>query len=566
MKSIYRVLGLGLLALLTALPPLLLVPPTAKPDEAAHWAYAVHLAQTGALPPYVSPDDAASREANQPPLYYGLAAAVSRLTDDPAAFAERAVNPFLLATGRGNRHVWLLSPDAARLFSIGRTISLLFWLLVPLATLWAWQPVLGPSTSAGVAAFMSLVPLLPFIGSAYSNDMLSVLLIVVAFGTSIRLFDAGTAVGWRWAALLGLALGLSLLTKLYAIPLVAALALLAVAPFVRLHPTRRIQLLAAVTLATAMLLPWIWANLQRFGDPLGFAVSRHVMGYDPQGLRVDKVLVVAGQSWRTYWADLGPGGVDSLSLPAALALGLLELAALAGFIRRVRRSPLHPLALFLILWVSVTLALLGWTFLRSGVMIISGGRNAIYLHLVNAPLLMLGLHEWFGSARAARRFVIGIGLLLTIWAWGYLLTTYPPVLREPLNEQAAPQASFGSAYVLLDADVRPTDDGLAVRFAVAKVAPDDVQLAYFVQVVSPAGELLANLNTYPAYGALSSVYWPVGSTVRECYQLPLPTSAPPDSRVLIGLWQPLTGARMPAFDPLGHPLADDAVALPVPSP
>ena len=57
----WYLLALLLLTLLTALPPLLLVPPTTKSDETYHWAYATYVAQTGALPPYLSPDDATSR-------------------------------------------------------------------------------------------------------------------------------------------------------------------------------------------------------------------------------------------------------------------------------------------------------------------------------------------------------------------------------------------------------------------------------------------------------------------------------------------------------------------------
>ena len=53
-----HILGLLLLTLLTALPPLLLVPPTSKPDEIDHWAYTTPTSPRPARSPaFTSPDD-----------------------------------------------------------------------------------------------------------------------------------------------------------------------------------------------------------------------------------------------------------------------------------------------------------------------------------------------------------------------------------------------------------------------------------------------------------------------------------------------------------------------------
>ena len=213
----WYLLALLLLTLLTALPPLLLVPPTTKSDETYHWAYATYVAQTGALPPYLSPDDATSREAHQPPLYYSLAALLTRRFADPNAFANRVVNQFFMTTTRGNRNFDILGPDAAQSFWIGRWLSLAFWLCVPLAALWAWRPILGARGSLTAAALIALTPLQPFVGTAYSNDMPSVAFMAVAVGALLRLLDPKRASQWRWSLLLGVSLGMSMLSKLYAL-------------------------------------------------------------------------------------------------------------------------------------------------------------------------------------------------------------------------------------------------------------------------------------------------------------------------------------------------------------
>ena len=45
--------------------------------------------------------------------------------------------------------------------------------------------------------------------------------------------------------------------------------------------------------------------------------------------------------------------------------------------------------------------------------------------------------------------------------------------------------------------------------------------AYFLQIVTPDGKLLANVNTYPAYGVLSTNYLPQDTVLHESYELPV---------------------------------------------
>ena len=409
----WHVLALLLLTLLTALPPLLLVPPTTKSDETYHWAYATYVAQTGALPPYLSPDDATSREAHQPPLYYALAALLTRHFADPDAFANRVVNQFFMTTTRGNRNFDILGPDAAQAFRIGRWLSLAFWLCVPLAALWAWRPILGARGSLTAAALIALTPLQAFVGTSYSNDMPSVAFMAVAVGALLRLLDPKRAPQWRWCILLGVSLGLSMLSKLYALPLMGAIGVIAITPIPKLEARRRWQLLAALALAVVLMVPWMLDSYRRFGDPLGMSVFSQIMGRDPAWYRPSKIVTVAIQAWRTFWGDVGPGGVDAIPGWMAVGLAVMEVVALAGIVRwwrRARRgSRYRTIALLLGLWVLLALASFAWTFLRAQVTVISGGRNILYLQLVNAPLLVFGLAMWIKTERTVRAIVVGRG-------------------------------------------------------------------------------------------------------------------------------------------------------------
>ena len=567
----WHVLALLLLTLLTALPPLLLVPPTTKSDETYHWAYATYVAQTGALPPYLSSDDATSREAHQPPLYYALAALLTRQFAHPDAFANRVVNQFFLATPRGNRNFDILGPDAAQAFRIGRWLSLAFWLCVPLAALWAWRPILGARGSLAAAALIALTPLQAFVGASYSNDMPSVAFMAVAVGALLRLLDPKRAAQWRWCVLLGVSLGLSMLSKLYALPLMAAIGVIAITPFPRLEARRRWQLLGTLALAVALMVPWMLDSYRRFGDPLGMSVFSQVMGRDPAWYRPSKIVTVTVQAWRTFWGDVGPGGIDAIPGWLAVGLAVMEVAALAGIVRWWRQawrgSRYHNIALVLGLWVVLALASFVWTFLRAQVTVISGGRNILYLQLVNAPLLVFGLATWIKTERVVRAIVVGAGLVLTLWSWIYLVTVYPIPQRELLTAPpAAAVAHFGDAYALLDWQAQPAPGKVDVAFTLAKLKPDDIPWAYFLQIVTPDGKLLANVNTYPAYGVLSTNYLPQDTVLHESYELPVTVPVPPGSRMLLGLWAPLAGGqRLPAFDAAGQPLPDSAYAVPWPT-
>jgi 4-amino-4-deoxy-L-arabinose transferase-like glycosyltransferase len=566
----WHVLALLILTLLTALPPLLIVPPTTKSDETYHWAYATYVAQTGVLPPYLSPDDATSREAHQPPLYYSLAALLTRHLADPDAFANRVVNQFFLATPRGNRNFDILGPDAAQSFWIGRWLSLAFWLCVPLAALWAWRPILGARGSLTAAALIALTPLQAFVGTSYSNDMPSVAFMAVAVGALLRLLDPKRAAQWRWCVLLGVSLGLSMLSKLYALPLMGAIGVIAITPLLRLETRRRWQLLGALALAVVLMVPWMLDSYRRFGDPLGMSVFSQIMGRDPAWYRPSKIVNVTVQAWRTFWGDVGPGGIDAIPGWMAVGLAVMEVAALAGIVRwwrRAGRGSRHStIALLLGLWALLALASFAWTFLRAQVTVISGGRNILYLQLVNAPLLVFGLTMWIKTERTVRAIVVGAGLVLTLWSWIYLATVYPIPQRELLTAPpAAAVARFGDQYALLDWQARSALGKVEVEFTLAKLKPDDIPWAYFLQIVTPDGKLLANINTYPAYGVLSTNYLPQGAVLHESYELPVTVPVPPGSRLLLGLWAPLAGGqRLPAFDAAGQPLPDSAYAMPWP--
>jgi hypothetical protein len=161
---------------------------------------------------------------------------------------------------------------------------------------------------------------------------------------------------------------------------------------------------------------------------------------------------------------------------------------------------------------------------------------------------------------------VAAGLVMTMWAWTRMAMIYPVPQRWALPAQpVSPIARFGDQYALLDWRARQSYNSINVEFTLAKVGPDDRPRAYFIQVVTPGGELLANVNSYPAYGALSTSYLPQGTALHESYELLVSKPVPAGSRLLLGLWAPpAADQRLPAFDAAGHPLPDSAYAAPWP--
>ena len=120
------------------------------------------------------------------------------------------------------------------------------------------------------------------------------------------------------------------------------------------------------------------------------SVFSQIMGRDPAWYRLSRSSPSPSRRGGTFWGDVGPGGIDTIPGWLAVGLAVMEVAALAGIIRWWRRagrgSRYRNIALVLGLWVVLALASFVWTFFTAAqVTVISGGRNILYLQLVDAP-------------------------------------------------------------------------------------------------------------------------------------------------------------------------------------
>jgi hypothetical protein len=126
--------------------------------------------------------------------------------------------------------------------------------------------------------------------------------------------------------------------------------------------------------------------------------------------------------------------------------------------------------------------------------------------------------------------------------------------------------NFGDQIALLD--VQPDTTTLApggqlnIGLAWQALGPIDDDYTVFVQLLSPAGELVTQVDAWPLQGTYPTSAWQLGETITDPYQLSLPPDlAPGEYQLIIGLYRLADLQRLPVLGADGGPL-DDKHTLP----
>jgi hypothetical protein len=123
-----------------------------------------------------------------------------------------------------------------------------------------------------------------------------------------------------------------------------------------------------------------------------------------------------------------------------------------------------------------------------------------------------------------------------------------------LVSQTAPAPSRGQAV--------SSDPILFTLYWQAASQPAEI-LSTFVHLVGPNGRVVAQGDQWP--GGLPSTTWAAGQVIIDEYSIQLPEDAPLGSyQIVVGLYAPATGVRLPIFAADGQPLPDDQFVLPLP--
>jgi 4-amino-4-deoxy-L-arabinose transferase-like glycosyltransferase len=247
------------------------------PDERQHANYARHIAGGEGFPVFhpQAADLYETYQSHQPPLYYLLCAPLARIAnhnDEAEKWLLRLVNVLL-----GGITIWLVFKGITR-FGGSEQIA-----------------VIAACTTAFLPMFVA-------ISSAVTNDMALYLVVAILMNR----IAAGWNSGWSWrnCILLGLVLGLGLLTKTSAI-LVFPVALAGL--IMRNRPSLG-KIAACFLIAFAIASPWLMRNQILYGDPLAIGAFRQAsVGNLPASVAISELGAA------TYWFSwVGASAVKSL--------------------------------------------------------------------------------------------------------------------------------------------------------------------------------------------------------------------------------------------------------------
>lgn len=264
------------------------VPLGRQPDETAHLQYIEHLAKEHRFPIFQGREKGIY-EAHQPPLYYLLCVpsswVASRISDTAPAYAARFAS--LLA---GLVLVFLT-------YRIARVV----------------RPD-QPSLALTAAGFTALLPMHLNVSASVGNDALAGML--CAFVLLLLLHRAPEQGTWKREALIGLSIGLGLLTKttcLLLLPLAGIAFLLqeGASPEGLKRTVRDFAVVAVVAVLVSG--GWLIRNTQLYGDPFalhafneGFKSSPHPSFFLQKGMSLAAyVLMVTQLTYMTFWGIFG---------------------------------------------------------------------------------------------------------------------------------------------------------------------------------------------------------------------------------------------------------------------
>ena len=98
---------------------------------------------------------------------------------------------------------------------------------------------------------------------------------------------------------------------------------------------------------------------------------------------------------------------------------------------------------------------------------------------------------------------------------------------------------------------------LAVQLYWQTESPINIRYKVFAQLLSDDDTLIAQSDTFPAAGERPTTGWLPGEIITDPHSLPLSSDTPPGTyRLIAGMYNPLTGERLPVLDDNGNLLTD----------
>jgi hypothetical protein len=552
----------------------LVIPLGEAPDEVDHYRVIRYLAQHRRLP--ITEEE---HEAVQPPLYYVAGAALTFWIPDHVPFATLANADFDLGDPLAPRNL-LLHPASeawpfegwALAWHLARLVSVVLGAVAVWAVFHLGQVLFPTRPEIGLvmAAFTAFTPQFLFMTAVVSNDNAATAMSALVLWRVAVLLRRNT-LRVRQLALLGLLLGLGLLSKSNLIVLVPVVGLAILITWWSQQARRAGELVRAWLLTfvlAGLLAGWYYVrNWIAFGDPLGFSfvLATNPLRKDP--LTPEVLIWLFRGLTRSFWLgwigiELDEWlywGINLLCLVGGGAFGawlMLRWHRIAAYVRwTVALLGLHA---------GLSLAsLIYWTATVAGT-----DQGRLIYPILPAVMLVLaaGLLIW----QSPRIGHLGASSLAAAWLVLALITPgryLAPVHGPPATVDALPAGStplavrFGDSiwlagYRMEEVHVRPGEKlSLDLYWRTDAVVEDDIWL--LVELVDANGTFLMYKDGSPSAGRDTTDRWMPGIIVASQHRLSIPDYGQPGAyRLTLRLHRAGERAWLPVHDPGGTPMGD----------
>lgn len=162
--------------------------------------------------------------------------------------------------------------------------------------------------------------------------------------------------------------------------------------------------------------------------------------------------------------------------------------------------------------------------------------------------------------RLDQRFFRGVhtSLHLTPAGWRSRMTRQPTTFAEGLHLQGF---RLGRGEDQMGPTSLSPGDVLALSLYWRAEGPTQQPLTVFTHLLGPDGQLYGQWDNPPVRGTYPTTDWLPGEEVVDQYEIPVNPAAPPgEYRVMVGLYDPSTGIRLPVLASDGQ-VAGDSVTL-----
>jgi 4-amino-4-deoxy-L-arabinose transferase-like glycosyltransferase len=565
-----------------------------SPDELRHVRYVRHIATYRDLP--VQRAGGPRAQSHHPPLYYALGALSSCWVHvEQDVYYQPPENPFWAyrywEVSGDNKNQYVRRPSdrlgvlpVPRFRGITLAVYIMRWMTVLIGAGVVWLTYrIGirvfqgrRGLALGGAALVAFNPQFLYLSGAVNNDVPAALWGAAVLLQCVHVVEEGPR--WRAHVVLGVLVGLALLTKIHLlvllVPIELAYGLALWQPLAgsRTQPERRRRMwdwraflranLVILGLAALISGWWFARNQVLYGDPLGLSVHSQLWNSRSPAEGWWAIRQELPYLWSSLWGRFGYGQV---AMPNRVYQGLLGFSALAlaGYLipRRRRLSP-PPLALMLV----TVLVFAAWVFYYTLVQP-AGARGRFLFPALPAFALLLinGLHRlspvrmgstsspqtgWPASlVTAISMVVLAVSVLV-----GVLIPAFaPPRPLSPAEIDAIPnpvRVDFGSSpgttetavARLLGYQVTPTEitpgDVVEVTLYWEALARTEQNHVVFVHLMSDTRAMMAQRDTYPGLGRYPTTAWDPGAVFADTYRVHVPETAyaPDQGYVQVGMY------------------------------